>query len=145
LIYSFATHLRKGSYRSLPHSRSTGGNTNGGNTNASDAIPYENSAIPDEDEDIEDFYRVPLRTPQSSGAGVGGGGSITSFADFVSAPGSGRRSKAGKSSLSRSSNSANGRAEGEEEVLFDDGDGREEENDADDDLKEERASSRSRA
>lgn len=109
MIYSYATHLRKGSYRSLPHSRSTG------SISASNAIPYENSALPDEDEDIEDFYRVPLRTPQS-----GGGGSISSFADFVSAPGRGRKGKAGKSSLSRVS-SANGQAEGEdvEEVLFD--------------------------
>jgi len=62
LIYSYATHLRKGSYLSLRHSRSTGGSIS-----VSNAIPYENSAIPDEDEDIEDFYRVPLRTPQSVG------------------------------------------------------------------------------
>lgn len=89
---------------------------------------YETSGLPDEDEEIEDFYRVPLRTPQSvgsSGAGAGGGGSVGSFADFVSAPGRPRRSKSAKaSSLSQVSNAANGRAGGSqghigEEVLFD--------------------------
>jgi hypothetical protein len=117
LIYSYATHLRKGSYRSLRHSRSTGGSISTPN-----GIPYENSAIPDEDEDIEDFYRVPLRTPQS-----GGGASVSSFTDLVGAPGRGRKGMVGKSSLSRVS-PANGKAEGEviDEVLFDEDDGRKE-------------------
>jgi hypothetical protein len=109
LIYSYATHLRKGSYRSLPHSRSTG-SASGTVTSA-----YEASALPDEEEEIEDFYRVPLRTPQT-------GGSISSFVDFVSAPGTPRRGKGGKSSLSRVSNAPNGHAgvEEVEDVLFDD-------------------------
>jgi inositol phosphorylceramide synthase regulatory subunit len=65
----------------------------------------------DEDEDIEDFYRVPLRTP-------GTGGSISSFADFVGAPNRTRNSK----SRSRSKNEIlplNPEPDMEEEVLFD--------------------------
>lgn len=117
MIYSYASHLRKGSYRNLPHTRTI-------STTAPAA--YENSALPDDDEEIEDFYRVPLRTPQSgggSGAGAGAGGSVGSFADFVSAPGRPRRSKSAKgSSLSKVSNAVNDRAGGSqigEEVLFD--------------------------
>jgi hypothetical protein len=131
LIYSYATHLRKGSYRSLPHSRSTGG--------ASSAVPsaYEASAIPDEDEEIEDFYRVPLRTPQT-------GGSINNFSDFVAAPGTPRRGKGGKSSLSQVSNSPNGHAGDEEieDVLFDDDIGTSVSAGSDFNLKEEEAEER---
>jgi len=107
LIYSYAMHLRKGSYHSLPHSRSTGSNASFSNT-----ISSEHSAIPDEDEDIKDFYRVPLRAPQTSGGA--GGARITSLADLVSAPGHGRKGKAGKSSVC---SSANGHLI-EEPVLF---------------------------
>jgi len=132
LIYSYATHLRKGSYRSLPHSRSTGSNTS-----APNGFSYENSAIPDEDDEIEDFYRVPLRTPQSGG---GGGGSVSSFADFVSAPRRGRSGKAGKSSLSRVSNATKGHTgdDNTEEVLFDENNGREGEGGRENHLEEER-------
>lgn len=107
LIYSYATHLRKGSYRSLHHSRSNGS-----------AVPssYEASALPDEDEEIEDFYRVPIRTPQS--------GSISSFTEFMAAPKRPRRTKGGKSSMSRVINAPNGA--GNEDVLFDDEDRSEE-------------------
>jgi hypothetical protein len=115
LIYSYASHLRKGSYRNLPHTR-----------NISTIAPpaFENSALQDDDEEIGDFYRVPLRTPQSGGDnGAGAGGSVGSFADFVSAPGRPRRSKSIKgSSSSKLSNAINGRAGGSqigEEVLFD--------------------------
>ena len=136
MIYSYATHLRKGSYRSLPHSRSTGSSAS-----TSDETTYENSAIPDEDEEIEDFYRLPLRTSQGVGGGTAGG-SITSFADFVSAPGRGRKTKTGGSSLSRVSNSANGRAQGEdvdEEVLIDGGDNRDPKSNGEDHLQQETA------
>jgi hypothetical protein len=65
----------------------------------------------DEDEEIEDFYRVPLRTPQSAI-------SVTSFAD-LSVPGRSRKSKGlgpGRSLLSQD----NGQdLEIGEEVLFD--------------------------
>lgn len=119
LIYSYATHLRKGSYRSLPHSRpaDVAGAANG--------VPpaYENSALPDEDDDIEDFYRVPLRTPQSASGGGHGGSvsSISSFADFVSAPGRGKKAKPGRSALSR--NVVNGVGGDQEDVLFDESEG----------------------
>ena len=79
----------------------------------------------DDDEEIGDFYRVPLRTPQSgSGNGAGPRGSVGSFADFVSAPGRPRRSKSAKGpSLNKISNAVNGRAGGsqigEGAMLFD--------------------------
>ncbi|KAJ7051139.1 Inositolphosphorylceramide synthase subunit Kei1-domain-containing protein [Mycena amicta] len=55
LIYSYAIHLRKGSYRGLsrtvPNSRPLN-------------ISIENSVLPeDDDDDAVDLYRVPLRTP----------------------------------------------------------------------------------
>lgn len=118
LIYSYAVHLRKGSYRSLPHTRSTD------SASAANGVPsaYENSALPDEEDDIEDFYRVPLRTPQSASGGGHGGAvsSISSFADFVSAPGRGKKSKPGRSALSR--NVVNGVGGDQEDVLFDESD-----------------------
>jgi hypothetical protein len=65
---------------------------------------------------------VPLQKTSHSGGGSRSG-SITSFADFMSAPGRGRKGKAGKSTLSRISNSANGHVDGQGvgEVLFDEG------------------------
>ncbi|EJF64091.1 Inositolphosphorylceramide synthase subunit Kei1-domain-containing protein [Dichomitus squalens] len=127
LLYSYAIHLRKGSYRSLPHSRSysPNGTTNGG--------LYSTSALPDEDDDdVEEFYRLPVRAPnaqpqslpQNGSARTGGhtpASSLSSFTDFVSAPaGRARRGKPGKSNLSIST-SANGGvgAEGPGEVIFD--------------------------
>lgn len=101
LIYSYATHLRKGSYRSLLHSRPTA-------TNVSSSA-FEASTIPDEDEDIEDFYRVPLRTPQT-------GGTTGSFKDFVSAPPASGKGRGEKSSLRQVIDGVG--AEGGE-VLFD--------------------------
>lgn len=56
LIYSFAIHLRKGSYRALARTQPT----------RSAATSADVSALPeDEDEEIEDFYRVPLRAPST--------------------------------------------------------------------------------
>ncbi|KAF7971313.1 hypothetical protein HWV62_21486 [Athelia sp. TMB] len=118
LIYSYAVHLRKGSYRALPTTRSVEGA-------APSAVPaaYENSALAEDDDEMEDFYRVPLRTPQSatssSGHGGHGGsvGSVGSFADFVSAPGRGKKGRPGKSALGRSV--VSGAREGD--VLFDEG------------------------
>lgn len=85
-------HLRKGSYRSLPLSRSSYAASNVAAHSAYDALADE------EDEEIEDFYRVPLRTPPASGHRRGNStnnnaSSITSFADFVSAPGRTPRKK----------------------------------------------------
>lgn len=111
LIYSYAVHLRKGSYRSLPLSRSAYAFSNAASHAAYDALADA------EDEEIEDFYRVPLRTPPASGHRRGGSsnnnGSITNFADFVSAPGrTPRKSKFGSVSVPRDKGI-------EEEVIFD--------------------------
>ncbi|KAF5355282.1 hypothetical protein D9758_006082 [Tetrapyrgos nigripes] len=97
LIYSYARHLRKGSYRSLLRSRPV----------------VSGDPLDGEDEEIEDFYRIPLRTPNT-------GNSIASFADFVNTPSPKRSSRQPKSSLSQSTK-PNGAAAGdeEEEVLFD--------------------------
>ncbi|KAF8159608.1 Inositolphosphorylceramide synthase subunit Kei1-domain-containing protein [Crassisporium funariophilum] len=114
LLYSYATHLRKGSYRSLPLSRPAYAAANVASHTAYDAVADE------EDEEIEDFYRVPLRTPVSSGhrrGTSGNNGSITSFADFVSAPGRTPRKKGfGSVSLAKD------RGIEEEDVLFDEDD-----------------------
>ncbi|KAF9005989.1 Inositolphosphorylceramide synthase subunit Kei1-domain-containing protein [Cyathus striatus] len=102
LLYSYASHLRKGSYRSLPLSRPVPA------VSSSTHNAYDTSlGLPDEEEEIEDFYRVPLRTPTSA--------TVSSFADFVSAPGRQppRKSKLGMTSTAK---------EIEEEVLFDEDD-----------------------
>ncbi|KAM5534642.1 hypothetical protein V8D89_011654 [Ganoderma adspersum] len=125
LLYSYAIHLRKGSYRSLPHSRSysPNGAANGG--------AYSTSALPDDDDDdVEEFYRLPVRTPTSAqhpppqnGTARSGHtptSSASSFTDFVSAPGRARRGKPGRSNLniSASANDAAGTG-GPGEVVFD--------------------------
>ena len=76
-------HLRQGSYRSLPLSRTVHTSSHPTSHSAYDAL------VDEEDEEIEDFYRVPLRTPPASShrRGTSGNVSISSFADFVSAPG----------------------------------------------------------
>ncbi|KAL1745209.1 Inositolphosphorylceramide synthase subunit Kei1-domain-containing protein [Schizophyllum fasciatum] len=104
LIYSYAAHLRKGSYRALPLSRPAPslGAPVPAHYDASGAPPasaalYDDSALGlGEDEDgVDDFYRVPLRTPVGKGAMQNGRaspghrpgqGSASSLADFVSAP-----------------------------------------------------------
>ncbi|KAH9943831.1 Inositolphosphorylceramide synthase subunit Kei1-domain-containing protein [Amylocystis lapponica] len=123
LIYSYAIHLRKGSYRSLPHSRPAANGT----------LPAPLSALPDEEDDVvEDFYRLPVRTPvsashsahpslsQSAGTAPPGS-SITSFTDFVAAPPPGRRTRPGRSNLSVSHSATLAKSEPDEvdEVLFD--------------------------
>lgn len=104
VLYSYAIHLRKGSYRSLPLSRSavaaSGSATFGPST----------SALGDDEEDdaVEDFYRLPVRAPPppnpSPQASLPGGSSVSSFADFVSAPppanGRTRKGRPSKSNLS---------------------------------------------
>ncbi|GJE91234.1 hypothetical protein PsYK624_073830 [Phanerochaete sordida] len=108
LIYSYAVHLRKGSYRALPRSRPTGS-------------PYAGVAtLPDEEEDPEDFYLLPVRGPPTSAhAHTPSGSSISSFADFVSAPGRARRGPKGVRKPS-ALNPANAKGDDEvDEVLFD--------------------------
>ena len=96
------------------------------------------SALPDEeDEEIEDFYRIPVRTPVSAShsahnslsqgaAAPPAGSSISSFADFVTAPQvPGRRARAGRSGLNVSHSAPLALARGKgaqddlDEVLFD--------------------------
>ncbi|KAI0708804.1 Inositolphosphorylceramide synthase subunit Kei1-domain-containing protein [Cerioporus squamosus] len=125
LLYSYAIHLRKGSYRSLPYSRSY--NPNG----AANGSAYATSGLPDgDDDDVEEFYRLPVRAPttqpQPPANGNARGGhtptsSHSSFTDFVSAPGRSRRSKPGKSNLSISISANGGAGAGADgaEVLFD--------------------------
>ena len=113
LLYSYALHLRKGSYRSLPLSRSVAAASTAASHTAYDALANQ------EDEEIEDFYRVPLRTPPASShrRGASNNTSVTSFADFVSAPGRTPRKKGfGSMSLARD------RDIEEEDVLFDEDD-----------------------
>jgi inositol phosphorylceramide synthase regulatory subunit len=99
LLYSYATHLRKGSYRSLPRSRPSATNTS---TYAHD------TALGDEDEEeIHDFYRVPSRSRNTAN------GSISSVADFVNVPGRPRTN--GSRGGSRHGDA---RVRDEEEVLF---------------------------
>ncbi|KAI0083942.1 Inositolphosphorylceramide synthase subunit Kei1-domain-containing protein [Irpex rosettiformis] len=114
LLYSYAIHLRKGSYRNLPMSRAQ----------ASATYAAVNT-IPDDDDDPEDFH-LPIHAPPPPPPGHGhtpSGSSISSFADFVSAPGRARRQKAALKSSKL--NPANGKivvadgADDMDEVLFD--------------------------
>ena len=103
-------HLRQGSYRSLPLSRSANTSSHPTSHTAYDALADE------EDEEIEDFYRVPLRSPPASNhrRGTSGNVSVSSFADFVSAPGRiPRKKNIGSSSSTRD------RGIDEEDILFD--------------------------
>ncbi|KAG6891254.1 hypothetical protein C0995_008506 [Termitomyces sp. Mi166 len=108
LLYSYASHLRKGSYRSLPFSRATA--INGNSTNA-----YETALGGVEEEEIGDFYRLPLRAHKS------GNGSLSGMAEFVRAPGpaSKQHRRAKSSNRSRSGSRQGPRIRDEEEVLFD--------------------------
>ncbi|KAJ3571917.1 hypothetical protein NP233_g3447 [Leucocoprinus birnbaumii] len=155
LIYSYATHLRKGSYRSLPFSRSSNYSSLPSNPNAL-GNSYESALDLADEESAGDFYHVPLRTTHtslttshsnatnttSSSVAPGRGhrrttsassnatatqhkpnGSLSSFADFVSAPGRHpRRPKNSLGALASAGNVAGARDRGmdiEEEVLFD--------------------------
>jgi len=135
LIYSYATHLRKGSYRSLPLSRSNYTSI----PSSANGNSYETALDMADDEELAggDFYHVPLRNTNThtsspsrghrrtvsassnSAAHKQGNGSVSSFADFVSAPG--RNSRRGKNNVGSMSVPAP-RDRGldiEEEVLFD--------------------------
>lgn len=115
LIYSYAIHLRKGSYRALPrttkvaatHGQYVALNGHAARGGYPDTLAEDAELDAEDGADGDDFYRVPApthaaalvhdtlgtaskppppRTPAS-------GSSITSFADFVSAPGRGRRAR----------------------------------------------------
>ncbi|KAF8075043.1 Inositolphosphorylceramide synthase subunit Kei1-domain-containing protein [Lyophyllum atratum] len=97
LIYSYASHLRKGSYRSLPLSKPT----------TEQRQQFSKSCL--RDKDVEDFYRVPLRAHKA------GNGSMSGMAEFVKAPGRRTRQSSGSRSGSRNGH----RIRDEENVLFD--------------------------
>ncbi|KAJ7237468.1 Inositolphosphorylceramide synthase subunit Kei1-domain-containing protein [Mycena haematopus] len=82
LLYSYAIHLRKGSYRALALTRSSPLRPapNG------PASAQSSSALAEDelDEEIEDFYRVPLRTPPPKPRHPNTT-SVSSFTDFVGA------------------------------------------------------------
>ncbi|KAJ6456154.1 Inositolphosphorylceramide synthase subunit Kei1-domain-containing protein [Mycena sanguinolenta] len=84
LLYSYAIHLRKGSYRSLALTRS---NPPRPTTNG---VAQSSSALAEDelDEEIEDFYRVPLRTPPPNSRHATHPNSVSSFAEFVGGGGS---------------------------------------------------------
>jgi len=108
LLYSYATHLRKGSYRSLPLTRPSAA--------GSPSHLYNTTLGDEDDEEVHDFYRVPLGQHNAAN------GSISSVSDLVNAPGRARKLKS--KSISRNSSRAgsrNGdaRIRDEEEVLFD--------------------------
>ncbi|KAG6850789.1 hypothetical protein H0H93_008827 [Arthromyces matolae] len=104
LLYSYASHLRKGSYRSLPLSRSTAGNSSSTNH------AYE-TAIGGVEEEAEDYYQLPLRTRAAGNAALSGA------AEFVPAPG--RTGHHPAKAHSRSGSRNGPRIRDEEEVLFD--------------------------
>jgi hypothetical protein len=131
-MYSYATHLRKGSYRSLPLSRSAAGSNPSFPSPSAINGAYESAlGLMDEDEEIEDFYRVPLGTPNSKSAHYHHrrsssrthkpNGSISSFTDFMSAPG--RPRKAGghgrHNTRHQTHTRSSSRSVGDEDVLFD--------------------------
>ncbi|EIN09653.1 DUF1753-domain-containing protein [Punctularia strigosozonata HHB-11173 SS5] len=95
LIYSYAMHLRRGSYRSLPHSR----------PNPATTGVYAALGDDEEDVEIEEFYRVPTRTPA--------GNSISNFGDLSTT--SGRLQK----QASRNPSSKSLGDDAVDEVLFD--------------------------
>lgn len=108
LLYSYATHLRKGSYRSLPLSRQSAMNTS--------SYPYDTALDDEDEEEFHDFYRVPSRSHNTAN------GSISSVTDFVNAPGRAKKSKSKPISRNGSrtgSRSGDARERNEEEVLFD--------------------------
>ncbi|TEB36674.1 DUF1753-domain-containing protein [Coprinellus micaceus] len=124
ILYSYAVHLRKGSYRSLPLTRSAQGSS----TSVHPPNAYE-ALAGDGDDQVEDFYRVPLQQPPVGGSSHGhrrGGSTNSSFADFVSAPGRTARKKSGHHGKAPSMNANVGgtrdrsaRIDEEEDVLFD--------------------------
>jgi len=131
LMYSYAFHLRKGSYRTLPLSRSASAVLP---LSSTANVPYDNPlGFMDEDEEIEDFYRVPLGVPSPKATQYHhrrcahkANSSISSFTDFVSAPGRsrkpsghGRHNSQQNNHIRSVSRSAAVRREIDEDPLFD--------------------------
>ncbi|KAL5492447.1 hypothetical protein ACEPAI_3894 [Sanghuangporus weigelae] len=95
LIYSYAIHLRKGSYRSLPCTTDSAYSQYASLNSSARGAHFPETVLGDEDEDLSDgFYHMPLASASHAASRTPipqTGSSIGSFADFVSAPGRGRR------------------------------------------------------
>ena len=135
MLYSYAIHLRKGSYRTLPYSNASATSQyislNGSARNARFAA---DDILGDEDDTVDDFYRVPTSATVFANQGSSSqppsgttafvkthhatSSSLGSFTDFVSAPGRGRRVP-GRSQLGKSTTAAALEEDVEDEVLFD--------------------------
>ncbi|KAJ7714575.1 Inositolphosphorylceramide synthase subunit Kei1-domain-containing protein [Mycena maculata] len=112
IVYSFAVHLRKGSYRALARTQIP-------RPIATSSLQTLDLPV-DEDEEIEDFYRVPLRqpaTPNKQTANHLNNNSASSFADFVGDNQKRTRKPNSPNSTAASLNAPGGE---EDEVLFDD-------------------------
>jgi len=117
-VYSYAIHLRKGTYRNLPLSRPN---------YASDYTEMPMNGGDDDEDDIEDFYRVPGSSNKRTSYGKQNTGSY-SRGNFNTAPRRGHKAGQGSYSLSTKSHpmsrSGSGIAEGgPSDVLFDSRDG----------------------
>ncbi|KAF9785194.1 Inositolphosphorylceramide synthase subunit Kei1-domain-containing protein [Thelephora terrestris] len=113
-IYSYALHLRKGTYRNLPLSRPN---------YASDYTEMPMTGDDDDDDDIEDGYRVPGSSSNRTSYGKHNAGSY-SRGNFSTAPRRGHKAGHGSYSLSAKSHpmsrSGSGRVEdGPSDILFD--------------------------
>ena len=118
MIYSYAIHLRKGSYRNLPLSRPN---------YASDYTEMPMTGDDDDEDDVEDFYRVPGTSSKHTSYGKHNAGSY-SRGNFNTAPRRGHKAGQGSYSLSTKSHpmsrSGSGRTEdGPSDALFDSRDG----------------------
>jgi len=113
-IYSYAVHLRKGTYRNLPLSRPN---------YASEYTEMPMTGDDGDEDDIEDFYRVPSSSNNRTPYGKHNAGSY-SRGNFNTAPRHGHRAGQGSYSLSTKSHpmsrSGSGRVEvGPSDVIFD--------------------------
>ncbi|CEL61933.1 hypothetical protein RSOLAG1IB_04683 [Rhizoctonia solani AG-1 IB] len=100
LIYSYAIHLRQGSYRTLPM---TAALANSISNNGDNAL-MESDLESDDEADGSALYRMPVRTPRTG----------DSFAEFSNAPNRGR-----KPGISKGSKPGEPMDSNEEEVLWD--------------------------
>ncbi|KAG8729077.1 hypothetical protein FRC12_021274, partial [Ceratobasidium sp. 428] len=85
LIYSYALHLRQGSYRALPLTATLSSNT----VAYGDSVLMESDLESDGEAEGSALYRMPVRTPRTG----------DSFAEFMAAPSRGR----GRSGVKRGS------------------------------------------
>ncbi|KAF8739108.1 Inositolphosphorylceramide synthase subunit Kei1, partial [Rhizoctonia solani] len=100
LIYSYATHLRQGSYRTLPMTAALANSI----SNNGDNTLMESDLESDDETDGSALYRMPVRTPRTG----------DSFAEFSNGPSRGRKPGTSKGSKLGEPIDSN-----EEEVLWD--------------------------